>query len=79
MPTIVCLRSADDILLFQVGVTQAFGVPGDFNLTFLDDVEASPIQWVGCANELNASYAADGYARVKQGLGVFCTTYGAVV
>lgn len=29
-----------------------------------------------CSNELNAAYAADGYARVKQcSLGVLVTTY----
>ena len=31
--------------------------------------------WVGCANELNAAYAADGYARIK-GAGALLTTYG---
>ncbi|GAA5898576.1 alpha-keto acid decarboxylase family protein [Sporobolomyces salmoneus] len=44
-----------------------FGVPGDFNLVFLDEVEKhDKIEWLGCCNELNASYAADGYARTKQ-------------
>ncbi|KAK4699514.1 hypothetical protein P7C70_g6747, partial [Phenoliferia sp. Uapishka_3] len=53
--------------LVQLGVKPMFGVPGDFNLTFLDLVEEhKTIEWVGCCNELNASYAADGYARVKQ-------------
>ncbi|GAA6058075.1 hypothetical protein JCM3770_002249 [Rhodotorula araucariae] len=53
--------------LAQLGVGCLYGVPGDFNLTFLDEVESHPdIAWVGCANELNAAYAADGYARVKQ-------------
>ncbi|GAA5911202.1 hypothetical protein JCM6882_006605 [Rhodosporidiobolus microsporus] len=53
--------------LAQLGVKPLFGVPGDFNLTFLDLVEDhKEIEWIGCANELNASYAADGYARVKQ-------------
>jgi pyruvate decarboxylase len=38
-----------------------------FNLTFLDVVEKHKhIEWVGNTNELNAAYAADGYARVKQ-------------
>lgn len=23
------------------------------------------MRWVGCSNELNAAYAADGYARVR--------------
>ncbi|GAA6020346.1 hypothetical protein JCM11491_000321 [Sporobolomyces phaffii] len=53
--------------LAQLGVGPFFGVPGDFNLVFLDEVEKhDKIEWLGCCNELNASYAADGYARVKQ-------------
>ncbi|KZT73975.1 pyruvate decarboxylase [Daedalea quercina L-15889] len=64
--------------LVQLGVTKMFGVPGDFNLGFLDFVEDHPkIDWVGNCNELNAGYAADGYARVKEGgLGVITTTFG---
>ncbi|KAJ2935191.1 hypothetical protein H1R20_g1938, partial [Candolleomyces eurysporus] len=64
--------------LTQLGVTHMFGVPGDFNLAFLDLVEDHPsIEWVGNCNELNSAYAADGYARVKnQGLGVVLTTFG---
>ncbi|MFW0155384.1 alpha-keto acid decarboxylase family protein [Rothia sp. P6271] len=62
--------------LVELGVTDIFGVPGDFNLHFLDHVlEHEKLSWVGNANELNAGYAADGYARVR-GLGVLCTTYG---
>ncbi|KAF8635899.1 hypothetical protein AX15_000078 [Amanita polypyramis BW_CC] len=55
-----------------------FGVPGDFNLGFLDLVEDHPtIKWVGNCNELNAAYAADGYARVKENsIGVVTTTFG---
>ncbi|GAA5861427.1 hypothetical protein JCM8547_006125 [Rhodosporidiobolus lusitaniae] len=53
--------------LAQLGVKKLFGVPGDFNLTWLDLVEEyKDIDWVGNTNELNAAYAADGYARVKQ-------------
>ena len=45
--------------------------------TQLDYIEKDPdIEWVGNANELNASYAADGYSRVKGGLGVVITTFG---
>lgn len=64
--------------LVQLGVTKMFGVPGDFNLGFLDFVEDHPkIDWVGNCNELNAAYAADGYARVKEtSLGVVLTTFG---
>ncbi|MBL1079089.1 alpha-keto acid decarboxylase family protein [Nocardia sp. 2] len=62
--------------LHELGVTEIFGVPGDFNLQFLDHVVAHPrIRWVGSANELNAGYAADGYARLR-GIGAVVTTYG---
>ncbi|CNE50325.1 alpha-keto acid decarboxylase family protein [Yersinia kristensenii] len=51
--------------LAEIGIRHIFGLPGDFNLSFLDHVINHPIiEWVGCANELNAAYAADGYARV---------------
>ncbi|KAF7365283.1 Pyruvate decarboxylase [Mycena venus] len=64
--------------LEQLKVTKMFGVPGDFNLGFLDLVEDHPtIDWVGNCNELNAAYAADGYARVKEhSIGVVLTTFG---
>lgn len=62
--------------LVAAGASHIFGVPGDFNLAFLDEIEAHPeIQWVGNANELNAAYMADGYARVN-GFAVVVTTYG---
>ncbi|PNS15968.1 hypothetical protein CAC42_4369 [Sphaceloma murrayae] len=61
--------------LRQLGVDSLFGVPGDYNLTLLDHVEPSGLHWVGNANELNAGYAADGYARIK-GVGAFVTTFG---
>ncbi|WP_237090249.1 thiamine pyrophosphate-binding protein [Nesterenkonia sp. PF2B19] len=62
--------------LAELGLTELFGVPGDFNLRFLDHVVAhETIRWVGSANELNAGYTADGYARIR-GIGAFLTTYG---
>ena len=61
--------------LKQAGVDHLFGVPGDYVLDFLDKVMASPIRWVGTCNELNAGYAADGYARMR-GLGGAVVTYG---
>lgn len=62
--------------LAEAGVRHLFGVPGDFTLAFLDHVERHPlIEWVGCANELGAGYAADGYARLH-GLGALSTTFG---
>ncbi|MGO2367914.1 MAG: alpha-keto acid decarboxylase family protein [Serratia sp. (in: enterobacteria)] len=62
--------------LAQIGIRHFFGVPGDYNLQFLDHVIAHPqIAWVGCANELNAAYAADGYARCKPAAALL-TTFG---
>lgn len=62
--------------LADCGADHLFGVPGDYNLQFLDHViDHQTIRWVGCANELNAAYAADGYARI-QGFGALLTTYG---
>lgn len=62
--------------LSNVGVDKVFGVPGDFNLTFLDDIiSRDDLEWVGNTNELNASYAADGYARLK-GIAAMVTTFG---
>jgi indolepyruvate decarboxylase len=60
--------------LQEAGVNHLFGVPGDYVLDFLDEVIASPIQWVGTCNELNAGYAADGYARLN-GAGAAVVTY----
>ncbi len=61
--------------LQEIGIRHLFGVPGDYVLDFLDAVIASPIQWVGNCNELNAGYAADGYARIN-GIGAAVVTYG---
>ncbi|OEL29872.1 Pyruvate decarboxylase 2 [Dichanthelium oligosanthes] len=61
--------------LVQVGVGDVFAVPGDFNLTLLDHLIAEPgLRLVGCCNELNAGYAADGYARAR-GVGACAVTF----
>ncbi|KAM0892950.1 hypothetical protein ACQ4PT_025427 [Festuca glaucescens] len=61
--------------LVQVGVSDVFAVPGDFNLTLLDHLIAEPgLRLIGCCNELNAGYAADGYARAK-GVGACAVTF----
>lgn len=61
--------------LKQIGVKHIFGVPGDYNLEFLDQIYAHDgIDWIGTCNELNASYAADGYARIN-GIGTLVTTF----
>ena len=62
--------------LHDIGIKDVFGVPGDFAFPVNDAVVAQPgMRWVGCCNELNAGYAADGYARLN-GMGAVCTTYG---
>lgn len=61
--------------LAKIGINECFGVPGDFSFILDNAVENNPdMQWIGCANELNAAYAADGYARIK-GAALICTTY----
>lgn len=62
--------------LSELGIEHIFGVPGDYNLAFLDDVLAhGNVEWIGNCNELNAAYAADGYARIK-GIASLITTFG---
>ncbi|KZD66153.1 Pyruvate decarboxylase Alpha-keto-acid decarboxylase [Bacillus cereus] len=62
--------------LSELGIEHIFGVPGDYNLAFLDDVLAhEKLKWIGNCNELNAAYAADGYARIK-GIAALITTFG---
>jgi indolepyruvate decarboxylase len=62
--------------LHDIGITDVFGVPGDYSFAVNDAICNDPnMRWVGCCNELNASYAADGYARIK-GVAALCTTYG---
>lgn len=60
--------------LQDYGVTDVFGIPGDFVLQFYGMLTDSPIRVVGTTREDCAGYAADGYARVH-GLGAVCVTY----
>ncbi|XP_027115691.2 pyruvate decarboxylase 2-like [Coffea arabica] len=61
--------------LVEIGVNDIFSVPGDFNLTLLDHLIAEPgLNNIGCCNELNAGYAADGYARAR-GVGACVVTF----
>ncbi len=58
----------------EAGVSHAFGVPGDYNLELLQQLEdTGTLEWIGACNELNVSYAADGYARLN-GLAVLIVT-----
>ena len=62
--------------LEEIGVQHYFGVPGDFNLVLLDQMlENERLQMISCCNELNAGYAADGYARATGGASAVLVTY----
>ncbi len=62
--------------LKDIGIDAIFGVPGDFAFPVQDAiVNDADIDWIGCCNELNAGYAADGYARLR-GAAALSTTYG---
>ncbi|WP_334758327.1 thiamine pyrophosphate-binding protein [Nostoc sp.] len=60
----------------QIGVKHIFGVAGDYNMEFLDSiVNQDGIELISTCNELNASYAADGYGRIN-GVAALVTTFG---
>ena len=62
--------------LEEAGVRHLFGVPGDYNLELLQQLQdAGALKWIGTCSELNASYAADGYARLN-GLSALLVTNG---
>jgi indolepyruvate decarboxylase len=61
--------------LAREGTSDCFGVAGDFAFKLCDAVVRSDaIRWIGCSNELDAAYSADGYARVR-GCSMLMTTY----
>lgn len=63
----------------SLDIHNIFGVPGDYNLSMLEHLYSVPnLNWVGCCNELNSSYAADGYSRTigSNKFGVLLTTQG---
>ena len=62
--------------LEQIGVRCYFAVPGDYNLVLLDELlKNENLQMISCCNELNAGYAADGYARATGGPAAAFVTY----
>ncbi len=62
--------------LQELGITEVFGLPGDYNFKIVEAIENNKdVKWIGSTNELNAGYAADGYARIK-GFGAMVSTFG---
>lgn len=61
--------------LEELAIKEYFAIPGDYNLVLLDEVlKNEKLQMINCCNELNAGYAADGYARIK-GISALFVTY----
>jgi len=61
--------------LADLGIQHSFGLPGDFAFNLNHAVcNNSLLSWVECTNELNAAYAADGYARIT-GAAILSTTF----
>lgn len=61
--------------LKELNIKHIIGEPGDFNLEFLEQIsEDKDIEFVGMSNELNAAFAADGYAN-ENGISALMTTY----
>ena len=59
----------------DVGLRHYFMVPGDYNMVLLDELLRNKhLEQVGCCNELNAAYAAEGYARAN-GIGALVVTF----
>lgn len=59
-----------------MGVRHLFSIPGDYIVPFLQSVEDDGrIHRIGNTNEMEAGYAADGYARIH-GVGAVAVTYG---
>jgi indolepyruvate decarboxylase len=61
--------------LHSRGVTHAFGIPGDFALPTFRWLERSPLNLITLTHEPSVGFAADGYARMTNKIGVACVTY----
>jgi indolepyruvate decarboxylase len=63
--------------LHQLGLDHLFAIAGDYSIDWLNRyVAPSSVEIIEEVNEVNAGYAADGYARLK-GIGALCVTYSA--
>lgn len=60
--------------LVDLEINEYFAIPGDYNLVLLDEILSfDSLKMINCCNELNAGYAADGYARIKGISALFVT------
>lgn len=64
--------------LEQLGLGHLFSIAGDYSIDWVNEYvrDKSRIKVIEEVNELNAGYAADGYARLR-GIGALCVTYSA--
>src|SRR3989442_13417485 len=64
--------------LYERGVRQVFGLPGDFVLNLYQALEDyGKFQLITLGHEPAVGFAADASARITNGLGGCCITYGA--
>lgn len=63
--------------LIKKGVKDVFGYPGGYIMPFMDALQArNEIAVHVCYNEQGCAFAANGYARVSNKIGVYFTTSG---
>ncbi|KAI9259768.1 pyruvate decarboxylase PdcB [Helicostylum pulchrum] len=75
-PTLISIGQHILNRLKELGIDTVFGVPSDFNMPLLDLIEEDEtLTWGSNTNELNAAYAADGYARIR-GTSALVTAFG---
>lgn len=72
------MTGAEAIVKFleRAGVEYVFGLCGHANLSMLDALERSNIEFISVRNEQNASHMADAYYRFSHKPGVVLTTIG---
>jgi len=61
--------------LREFGVTDGFGIVGDYVLKFVDSLDKEGFRVLNTTDEQGAGFAADAYARVR-GFGAVVCTYG---
>jgi len=62
--------------LYRLGITDIFGIPGDYVLDFVELIEKhDTLKFINTCDENGAAIAADAYARINNA-GCLCITYG---